>query len=383
MAPANPQTPDRISGTRSAPLDLLRALAILLVLARHAPNVPAGEAPPVVIWVLNVFRMGGWVGVDLFFVLSGFLVSSLLFREYAQSGRIRVGRFLVRRAFRIYPAFYCLLAGTICVAVWLGRPVPGWKILMSEALFVQNYGPSLFPQTWSLAIEEHFYLLLPGVFLLLRGSKERPFASLPKACLIIMLLALGGRLLTAELMDFRLKTHLFATHLRVDSLFFGVFIAWLRQYHRVALESFVRIHRLSLLFLGLILVSPAFFLTLGKSTFLTTFGLTSLTLASGCVLLASLSFQWAPNSIAQIGAHSYSIYLWHMTILMFGFPFLPPHVDSLTRYALFFVASILFGMLMARLIERPFLAVRDRLFPAMATHQSGQSAPVLEPLLSK
>src|SRR5271165_4056899 len=88
-------------------LDVLRALAVLLVLGRHMDLSPA-DVPGVMRGVAATWYRGGWIGVDLFFVLSGFLVSGLLFREYRRHNSLAVPRFLVRRGFRIYPAFFAL-----------------------------------------------------------------------------------------------------------------------------------------------------------------------------------------------------------------------------------------------------------------------------------
>ncbi len=85
---------------RNQTLDVLRAVAVLLVFSRHSTGA------------LLVSHLG-WVGVDLFFVLSGFLVSGLLFREYQQDGQLLPGRFLIRRGFKIYPQFYLLVVVTI------------------------------------------------------------------------------------------------------------------------------------------------------------------------------------------------------------------------------------------------------------------------------
>src|SRR5437764_14402875 len=88
-------------GTRNQSLDILRAIAVLLVMGRHFPYY-------------ETWGRIGWIGVDLFFVLSGFLISGLLFREYAQTGTISFYRFVVRRCFKIWPAFYFFL---FCMAV--------------------------------------------------------------------------------------------------------------------------------------------------------------------------------------------------------------------------------------------------------------------------
>src|SRR5215471_10860874 len=98
-------------------LDVLRGVAVLAVMCRHY-----------VIWLPMA---AGWAGVDLFFVLSGFLISGLLFTDYKQNGRISVGRFLVRRGLKIYPPYYAFLFLT---AWLLSRP-----ILPYELFFLQNY----------------------------------------------------------------------------------------------------------------------------------------------------------------------------------------------------------------------------------------------------
>ena len=131
------------AANRSAALDALRALAVLLVLGRHFPEPPPGAALPA--W-LAVWQRGGWIGVDLFFVLSGFLVSGLLFREYRRFGEIRYGHFLARRGFKIYPAFYLMFGAVLLYAAHMGRAFVGWPVVLSEMFFVQNYGPSLFPR---------------------------------------------------------------------------------------------------------------------------------------------------------------------------------------------------------------------------------------------
>src|SRR5208337_3375533 len=112
-------------------LDVLRGLAILLVLGHHMGAVPL-HTPGIVLVVLDLWRQAGWVGVDLFFVLSGFLVSGLLFQEYRMDGQVSLGRFLLRRGFKIYPAFYTLLLVTVIVDRLLSRPAPLGRIL-SEA----------------------------------------------------------------------------------------------------------------------------------------------------------------------------------------------------------------------------------------------------------
>ena len=117
---------------RNLGLDLLRLFAVVLVLGRHL-SLPTKSGI-----FLDAWRTGGWVGVDLFFVLSGFLISGLLFREYQQQGRIHLKRFLVRRGFKIYPPYYVLVAVTLFVFVSEGRPISN-RHLLGTLFFLNNY----------------------------------------------------------------------------------------------------------------------------------------------------------------------------------------------------------------------------------------------------
>src|SRR5215472_2350919 len=122
-------------------LDVLRGVAVVLVLGRHMGSVPL-DVPFVTQSALHLWLHTGWIGVDLFFVLSGFLVSGLLFREYGRLGEVHAGRFLVRRGLRIYPAFYAFLLSTSIAIGTLGN-----RQFFAEATFVQNYVPGLWDHT--------------------------------------------------------------------------------------------------------------------------------------------------------------------------------------------------------------------------------------------
>ena len=129
---------------RNTGLDLLRCIAVWLVLIRHLPN-PANA-------ILKTIQVGGWIGVDIFFVLNGFLVAGLLFEEHKKTGNTRIGRFLIRRGLKIYPAFWAMILVTVLVEH------SNVATIVNELLFIQNYRSGLWTHTWSLAVEEHFYL---------------------------------------------------------------------------------------------------------------------------------------------------------------------------------------------------------------------------------
>lgn len=148
--------------TRNGSLDLLRALAIAAVLACHLANGFARGTP-----LVAATSVGGR-GVDLFFVLSGFLLGSQLFREREKTGTVNVRRFWVRRWLRTLPAYYAVLFATFAQFVVKGTPERiDWRYLV----FVQNYldPPPFLGVTWSLCVEEHFYLIVaPAVWLTAR-----------------------------------------------------------------------------------------------------------------------------------------------------------------------------------------------------------------------
>lgn len=92
-------------------------------------------------------------------MLSGFLISRLLFNEYKRSGRIDMKRFLIRRGLKIYPAFYVLMLYTAIDELLTRGRVP--EKILGDLLFGQNYFPHIWAHGWTLAVEEHFYWLLP------------------------------------------------------------------------------------------------------------------------------------------------------------------------------------------------------------------------------
>ena len=158
-----------------AALDGLRAAAILLVLARHAVmpfRADGGMAFEVFGWQIATPLVNGWIGVDLFFVLSGFLISHSIIRR--RDG-FRLGRYVARRALRIVPAYYAMLGIAAAGAIPFYTVDPellGLRILY-HALFLQDYLPSgIVVAFWSLGVEEKFYIAAPFVLLPLSRNPQ-------------------------------------------------------------------------------------------------------------------------------------------------------------------------------------------------------------------
>lgn len=362
--------------SRSRAIDILRALAVVLVLGRHMWLCPV-ETSAGMHRFTEIWFNGGWLGVDLFFVLSGYLVSGLLFREYARHGRISLKSFLIRRGFKIYPAFWLLTATTVIVRLWLHEPLNKLAVAC-EFLFLQNYGPALWNHTWSLAVEEHFYFFLVLLLLLLtiRRTGANPFRLVPVVFATLALTCLGLRLLQWQVSPSWLaRQQLYPTHLRMDSLFAGVLIAYIHQLRGESLVAWARRWRWGLVSAGVLVLIPAFVLSRSGSMFIPTIGLTLHYCGGGLLLLAALSAADLVRgrlaaAIAYVGSHSYSIYLWHMPVSVWVVPRLTEalHVRQnwWAYFATYILGSVALGILLANVIEFPMLRLRDRLFPSRA-----------------
>lgn len=361
------------AASRNRALDVLRALSVLLVIGRHVPPPPPTEARWLQALMLPWTR-GGWVGVDVFFVISGFLVSGLLFREYAASRRVSALHFLIRRGFKIYPPFYFMIGASLVVAAGRGLFVPLPRVV-SEAFFLQSYVPGMWNHTWSLAVEEHFYLMLVALcMLLVRSQREldNPFRSLPALYVMLAVALLGLRLHLSATEPYSHLTHLFPTHLRMDSLFFGVCLRYLHEFHGPTLRARVLRLRLVIIPASLALLSIPFWSPVETTPFIYTYGFTLIAWGAGGLVLvlwySGLNESWPVRALAYLGANSYSVYLWHMPVLAWLTPLLLAALGLPPSYTLAFsvyaISCIMMGLATARGIEAPALRLRDNLFPS-------------------
>jgi peptidoglycan/LPS O-acetylase OafA/YrhL len=368
---------------------------VLLVFGAHpAFKWPADEFPvlPARIW----FQIGR-SGVDLFFVLSGFLVAGLLFADHRAHGTIHLRSFYARRGLKIWPAYYLYLG---FLAVLFIRVAAPWAEFLPFVVHFQNYAPTTekyAPHLWSLALEEHFYLLLP---LVLAATKRhwslRGFACGTAAVLVLCatLRVLAGR---AEPTD---------THLRLDGLTIGVFLAYLYHFHGTHFWRLARPWWL-LIPAGAALVFVALFpgalAAAAPARVTIAIRLSLVYIGYGAILLGALSLArdpgWAwifaskvPRAMADIGQYSYSIYLWH---LEFGFRFtslviasglLVTNVlwlDWVTHTLVYSAFACVGGTMAARCVEFPVLALRERWVPsrgrALAVRSAAVGSPAREP----
>ena len=360
---------------RQPGLDLLRALAIIVVVIYHA-GIMGFPLPD------RVHRFG-WIGVDLFFVLSGYLIGGQLLAPLARGQRINLGRFFARRALRILPAYLVVLAVYLLLPSWREYPEmsPLWKFLIS----VQNiglHGGTAFSHAWSLAVEDQFYLLLPFVLLFVNRWRR---AAMIIPCIIVI----GGIILRAVLawqnpaetgVSFRgFQTWIYyPTWTRLDPLAFGVALAAIEKFRPQWWQRLVNFAPWLSPF-GLALIVYALYL--GEGDYLTVaasiwqFPLIALGMATllVCAVSPRLPFRRvAIPGAAFMASIAYSAYLIQKFVIHFVAQFGASHDITLTSIpALLFVEVCIYAAatILFFAVERPFLQLRHRMLAVPATRR--------------
>jgi peptidoglycan/LPS O-acetylase OafA/YrhL len=372
-----------ITRSRNPGLDTLRACAIALVFMYHY-QVFISRAP-----TFGWFSEIGWVGVDLFFVLSGYLISNQLFAGMARGQVLSLPRFYARRAFRTLPVFWLVLAAfALFPAAMGGRPPPPWWRFIT---FTQNIGlqpGTAFSHAWSLCIEEQFYLVLPAV-LALGAWIARGRAKLTRAhgwALMGALVAVGvvARCLLWQTYgrpangsgDGYMSWIYYDTLCRFDEFIPGVAVAMLKNFHRPTWDRLMARGGL-LAAIGaaavLAMLTSAYLYydnAQGWGFFMTAFGYSLIALAFSVLVAVALSprsqaLRWQVPGANQLALWSYSTYLSHKPLAWFIAQQLKPvGVSDGTRLAIITLACIAMGGLLYKLVEAPFMALRDRLVPS-------------------
>jgi peptidoglycan/LPS O-acetylase OafA/YrhL len=344
-------------------LDGIRGMAVLAVMLYHfgAPSV-----------------QGGFLGVDAFFVLSGFLITSLLLEEWSGGGSIDFARFYMKRALRLLPALFAMLLAVAVVALTVAPAdlrAAIWRGVLWTLLYAANWqkffstaSVGMLGHTWSLSIEEQFYVLWPPLLfvLLRRGVGLRPLLAIAAAGAaasagLRALLMLGGLNTTEALYN--------GLHTRLDSLLIGCAAALLLATGYAPWPQWPRWARLGAglaLPLGLCVPFAVARLDAARMYY---FGLALFACAvAGLILglatdqIASPILEWRP--LVWIGARSYGLYLWHIpvhdTLSLFGvrnWPLLP-------AAALYMSVSLLLAAASFHCIEAPALSLKRRLAPS-------------------
>jgi peptidoglycan/LPS O-acetylase OafA/YrhL len=375
-ATIDPRFQDR---ERQPGLDLLRALAIIVVVIYHSGIMGFPMPGRVHRW--------GWIGVDLFFVLSGYLIGGQLLAPLARNQSINLGRFFARRALRIMPAYFVVLAIYIFLPSWREYPemYPWWKFLLS----VQNiglHGGTAFSHAWSLAVEDQFYLALP--FILLFANRW------PRAAIIIPCAIFFGGILLRIFLAYQNPAEVsgvsfrgfqawiyYPTWTRLDPLVWGVALAAIEKFRPKWWQRLMD-SAIWLWLPGLALIVYA--LWLGEGEYLSVaaaiWQFPLLAIGMAALLICAQSDRLPLRRVAVPGAAfiasiAYSAYLVQKLVIHAVGEFCDAHDVDLTsasaligvELCVYLAATILF-----LIVERPFLQLRHRFAPRRAIPNSQQ-----------
>ncbi len=376
VAPEKSAIDPRLAARNRQPgLDFLRALAIVLVVLYHAGLF--GFVLP-----YNVQRFG-WIGVDLFFVLSGYLIAGQLLSALARGRPPRVRRFYWRRALRILPTFLAIVAIYLFLPAWREYPrmPPIWRFLS----FTQNLGlrgGTAFSHAWSLCIESQFYLLLPFLLLALarwrRGHWVVPCA--------VVLCGMGdsrldrahkpklSRAVLRRVAEVYLLSHVRPTRSAHD----GVCLAAIEHFRPkwwmalMMAAKWIWIPGVATIILALVLAEDTLSVTSCA------LGFSLIALGFSALVVCAVSPELPLSRVAIPGAAflatvAYSIYLSHKLMIHWTLSFGAAHAiaeTSVTGYLLMLSSILIAGSALFFAVERPFLQMRQRYVkPLHQTHR--------------
>jgi peptidoglycan/LPS O-acetylase OafA/YrhL len=354
-------------------LDGVRALSFILVFLSHMGFMGS--------------RPGGFA-VSVFFLLSGYLITSLLLREHHKTGKISLRAFYIRRTLRIFPSMYATLIICALLVRWhvLRTPLNATAATF-EALYLENYafwwqlssGHHSFyvdgtGHFWSLCIEEHFYLLFPLLLLVLL-RKKLSFDKISKTLLAFCLVVLAWRFVAVRIMPLGEEYCYSATDCRLDSILWGCLLATIE--HQDGWRKWFTYNRLLWIFpfAVALLASTFIFHETGRMTF--RFTLQAIALMPILYLVTHFPESWLSRPLnhpvlVHLGVLSYALYLVHGAVI----EIVNQHIHA-TRIVLWPIAGIIVYLAALALhwsVERPFLMLRTRQKTARPEHSSVEPA---------
>ena len=355
------QQPPFKQGAAIPSLDGIRALAITLVFLAHGG---LSEIVP------------GGVGVTMFFVLSGFLITTLMRVEYAAAGRLDLPAFYLRRVFRLMPPLMLMVMLALLLTAALGAAAaPTLGGVASVLFYFSNYFSILqlngIPEglgvTWSLAVEEHFYIVFPLLApLLLRNSRVNAVVWLGIACAAI--LAWRCWLIAHGAASDRIYM---ATDTRIDSILIGCAMALLWNPVLDPVHAQVRRHTMAICCTALIVLMGTFIYRTEYFRYSYRFTIQSLALAPLIYLAVAQSrhavFRWLnAGPVVYLGKISYTVYLAHQVCLHYMTERWPT-LGMVSTMAATALLTLAIAEPMRRWVEMPFAWIRKRMHQQRTT----------------
>jgi peptidoglycan/LPS O-acetylase OafA/YrhL len=369
---------------RVEPLDGLRTIAIAFVVLYHL-HVP--------------FFDGGFIGVNIFFALSGYLITSILLRERRATGRISLGTFWLRRVIRLYPTLLVVVIAVVClwstISVYSKSNVDSWTDALLALSYTGNvarwiWHRSMGPlaQTWTLAMEEQFYLIWPPILALLLAKGVRRVILLSCLSALIVGSAVASWLLYQVPGGGATPDIYFSPVLNVAPLVSGAMLALLAQSERVKQRLAGRLGAWCTGVGLVILVAVELSLTSSwTKESIVVGGVLPLVGVASTLLIAGLSHRKTHVSrllsirpLAWFGRNgSYGLYLWHVMIIALILPLVPGPLGIVAAVLVSVAVSI--GSHYA--VERPMEALKNRIHPRRAPVSSHEETRITPPLAAQ
>jgi len=361
---------------RNLQIDFLRFCGVFLVMINHILILHHSALDQ----LLTVIKTGGWIGVDLFFVLSGYLVSGLIMKEYQLHQSFSPKRFLIRRGFKIYPSYYIFLVIAYFFFTYFTKDPQTKSGLFHEAIFVSNYLNFNNQHTWSISVEEHFYFLLTILFFLLIKFKKVELKVFVYSYAVVFAVGFGCRLYNyLAYTNYDFARDYMRSHLRFDALFFGVLLSYIAHYRKDIIDRLLS-HKAKVIFLTLsfAFIATNFIFNREDYRFVSVLNLSLNPICFGYILINCIAytnhiFIKFISPLAYIGKYSYSVYLFHTLFMAVSI-----HIfkgGGIAYYVAYLSTSIVGGIIISKLIEYPLINIRERYFPS----KSGKHEYVSEP----
>jgi peptidoglycan/LPS O-acetylase OafA/YrhL len=332
---------------RISSIDIFRAIAIISVVLFH----------------YNGTLPFGLLGVDLFFVISGLLIGGLLIKKYDRGEKIHFMKFILQRGFKIWPSYYSFIFFGSIIAYFFYKEIDASQIIPINDLkkylfFYQNYtGPPFhwsFDHVWSLCVEEHFYMLLPILFILV----QRFFKSSIFLFIFIILTIICGTVFKILVIFFTSSQDTYsATHNRIDALAWGVLLSFIIFYYG---EYFKKMKfRYIFFIIGIFIFSVGLYLELYYNSYFYKKVIfhSLLPFCFFLMLLGLYYYDFTYLKILRIIAYySYNWYLWHPLFVIYIVKYFG---DTTLGLILYLILSFVFAIIFTVLIEEKVLEKRE------------------------
>lgn len=335
---------------RNPALDLLRTIAIFSVLLLHSLDF-LNNAPYSLIYIFSY----GWIGVDLFFVLSGFLIGSQAFKE-EESTKSPILVFIIKRLFRTLPLYYFVFLVYLIIKPMAGYPFNDNPLLYF--VFMQNFfSPKDFVQSWSLCIEEQFYFIFPLFFYNFNLKKINPLFWLMPGLLSMLyrhyLYSTGTPADTLPAIAYNYQFPFF-THL--DGLSWGIFLAsTAHRWQKLEKKYLFNILGIVGLILTLIYIKPS------NLNFPSVLSFQLLAISFSAILIGVYDYKKIPFKalFEKIAIYSYGLYLWNNLIAKIVNKVLPQSNGTI-KVLIFIIGSFAISIVTYYMIERPSMRLRSK-----------------------